>query len=442
MAGIRTLPALLRGGSGFAAIVQTGLATVMVLAINVVTGIVSARMLGAQGRGELSALLLCPQFLSFLFTLGLPSSTIVRIKSSPQDAPGLIGTALLLSMLMGVLAAASGVAIAPWLMRQYDAHLISVARLLMVFVMLGVPSTVLIAALQLRERFTAYNRIRFWQSLLILLSLIGLSVVHVFAPVSGAVAYLLPTLPFFVWNAWWVLREFKPTLAGFKAHRGKLLSYGLRVHVMDVGNALFGQLDKIILVAVLAPSMFGIYVVVFNLSRLVTTFANSVIPVLLPRTAGKAVTDVLALTSRALTATTILSVGAVAAFIVFGGLGLRLLYGEQFAAGYSILIILSVEAALAGSAVVLQQPYMVLDRPGTVAVFHTVSLSFAGILIYLGAVRFGAVGAAGGLLTATTVRFTLTYSGFRWLLGLRAPRLLPTRADWASLLGQARGSLA
>ncbi|MGO9803438.1 MAG: lipopolysaccharide biosynthesis protein [Steroidobacteraceae bacterium] len=422
--------------------VQTGVATVLVLAVNVVTGIVSARVLGPQGRGELSALLLCPQFLSFLFTLGLPSSTIVRIKGSPASASGLMGAALLLSGVMGLLAASIGLLIMPHLLKQYDSHVINVARALLAFVMLGVTSTVLVAALQLSDRFVAYNRLRFWQSALTLLSLGGLAAAHRFTPEAGALAYVLPTLPFFGWNLWWVLKEFKPRLSDWREHCRELLSYGWRVHVIDTGNTLFGQLDKLILVAVLAPSVFGLYVVVFNVSRLVTTFANSATPVLLPRSAGKSAGEVLSMTSRALTATSALTMAAVVGFVLLGGLGLRWLYGEQFAAGYGTLVILSIEGALSSSAAVLQQPYVALHRPGTVALFQTFSLSLGAALIYLLARRFGAEGAACGLLLATSARFTLTYSGFAWLLGLRAPRLLPTRTELLALLNRPRVHIA
>ncbi len=444
MASLRLSAALrlLRNGSGFAAIVQTGVATVLVLAINVVTGIVSARVLGAQGRGELSALLLCPQFLSFVFTLGLPASTIVRIKDSPAHASGLMGASLLLSGVMGLLAAVIGVLIMPWLLRQYDPHLLSVARGLLLFVMMGVTSAVLVAALQLSDRFAAYNRLRFWQSALTLLALVGLAALYRFTPVTGALAYVLPTVPFFIWNLWWVLREFRPRLTDWREHRRALLSYGWRVHVMDIGNTLFLQLDKIILVAVLAPSLFGLYVVVFNLSRLVTTFANSATPVLMPRSAGKSPGEVLSLTSLAFTATTVLTFAAVACFVLLGGACLRWVYGEQFAEGYWTLVILAVEGALASSATVLQQPYLVLHRPGTVAVFQALGLSVGAVCIYLLARRFGAEGAACGLLLATSVRFTLTYCGFGWLLGLHAPRLLPTRAELAALLHHPRMRVA
>jgi O-antigen/teichoic acid export membrane protein len=434
--------AVIRGSSGFAAVVQTGVATVLVLGINVATGIVSARVLGPQGRGELSALLLCPQFLSFLFALGLPSSAIVTVKRNPEDASALMGAALLLSALMGVVAAATGFVAMPKLLRQYDASLITVARALLVFVTLGVTSTVLMAALQVRDRFVTYNRIRFWQSVLVLLGLVGLALMHAFRPVTGALAYVLPALPFFAWSLWWVWREFRPRLSGWRVRARTLLSYGWRVHVVDTWNTLFGQIDKIILVAVLMPAAFGIYVVVFNLSRLVTTFAISTIPVLLPRTSGKSTPEVLAATSHSFTAMSLLTLAAVLCFALFGGVALRLVYGHQFASGYWVLVILAVEAALTGGALVLQQPYLVLDRPGAVAAFQGVGLSAAAMLVYALGSRLGLEGAAAGLLIGTCVRFVLTHCGFSWLLGVQAPRLMPTRADVAAIFSRTRASLA
>jgi O-antigen/teichoic acid export membrane protein len=147
---------------------------------------------------------------------------------------------------------------------------------------------------------------------------------------------------------------------------------------------------------------------------------------------------VLTLTSRAVTATTALSFAAVVCFALLGSVVLRWVYGPQFAAGYWTLIILAFEGALASSATVLQQPYIVLNRPGTVAAFQAVSLGAGAALIYLLARRFGAEGAAYGLLLATSLRFTLTYCGFGWLLRLRAPRLLPTRAELTTLLNRPR----
>ncbi len=431
------LLSLLRGQSGVAAVAQTGLATLLVLTINTATGILAARFLGARGRGELSALLLGPQLLSFLFTLGLPIALIVKVKSRPDDASGLLGAALTLSLPMGAAAAAAGFAAAPFVLGRYDAHVIHLARILLAFVFSGVPSTVMIAALQLRNRFDAYNRIRYGQSALVLLALLGLAAAGENEAFPWALAYLFAPVPFFVWNLRWVFREFKPRLIGLRPQMRGLLSYGLPVHGVDAAGTLLGQIDKLILVGALSPAAFGIYVVVFNLSRLITTFAGAVVPVLVARTAGKRAEDIRTTTARALSATLLLSLGALGAFIFCGSFALRWLYGMEFARGYWTLVILGVEAVTASGASILQQPYLVTGRAGFVAAFQVASLGVGAAAILL-LVRLGTEGAALGLLAATAGRLALVYGGYSFVLRMKAPRLVPAWSDCVMLVASLR----
>jgi O-antigen/teichoic acid export membrane protein len=426
----------LRGTSGFASVAQTGVTTLLVLALQVVTGIVCARVLGADGRGELAALLLAPQILSFLFTLGLPASLIFNARQRPERAADLVGTALLLSAVAGVAAVAAGYVALPRLLTQYSPATIRTAQLLLAFIVLGVASTVLVAALQLRGRFLVFNRMRLWQSVLVLAALTALAASGALDPTLGALAYLVPTLPFFVWNVRAVRRDVTPTLGAVRRDTAALLGYGLRAHGIDAVGTLLMQLDKLILIGVLAPSAFGVYVVVFNLSRLITTFAASVVPVLLPRVVGRPIAEVLTLTSRALGATWLLTLLAVGGFALLGMPLLALLYGHEFASGYPVLLLLAAEAALASAASILQQPYMALDRAGTVTLYQTASLAIAVVLVYVLALHFGAVGAAAGLLAATAVRVFLTLRGFRTLLGVDAPRLVPDRQECTLLLAR------
>ena len=434
MTYLRSAATLLTGRSGFATVAQTGLTTAFVLLLNMGTGVVSARFLGPQGRGELAALMLCPQLLCFLITLGLPQSVVVLIRKNPAQERFLIGAALSLSALAGVLAVVTGALLIPRLIGQYAPDIQSEARWLLVFLLLGVVQSVALAALQIRDRFGTYNRARCWQTAGVLFSLAGLVLIHRITPLTAALAYFLPTVPYTVWCIWWVLREMKPSLAGLTARSAELLSFGARVHLVDIGSTLFTWLDKLILVALLSPGLFGTYVVVFNLSRLITTFGTSVVPVLLPRAAGKPVGDMLESTSRALVVTSLLNAAAVVGFLLFGRLILQILYGTRFAGGYLTLLILSAEAALTGMACVLQQPYLILSRPGVVALGNLVSLAFGGSLIYVLGARFGMEGAASGLLCGSVLRTLLTHFGYRWLLGVSAPRFVPNRRDWEGLL--------
>lgn len=439
---MRALVALLNGRSGFAAAAQTGLATAGMLAINLATGMLCARFLGPEGRGELSALLLGPQLLSFLFTLGLPVAFIVRVKDRPDQSASLMGAALTLSLGMGALAALAGCAAMPRLLGQYDASVVPIGRGFMLFALLGVASTVLVAALQVRDRFSVYNRVRFGQSALVLPALLGLVAAHELRPAAWALAYLLPTLPFLAWTAAWALREFAPTLAGFRRSVRSLVRYGYRVHAVDAAGTMLNQIDKVILVAVLDPAVFGVYMVAFNLSRLVTTFAAAAIPVLLPRAAGRPLPEVLALTARALGATMVLTAAGVLGFAALGELVLRVLYGVEFASGYAALLLLALQAALASAANLLQQPYLVASRAGIVAAFQVLTLTIAAGLVFSLGRSFGAEGAAAGLLAATGVRLALLAGGYATLLGVPAPRLVPLWSDCVNLFSRLRTGAA
>jgi O-antigen/teichoic acid export membrane protein len=429
---------LLRGASGFAAVVQTGVATAAILMLNVITGILSARCLGPQGRGELAVLLICPQLLCFLFSLGLPAAVVVFAKKRPREESALMGAALLLSIIAAAGAVVAGLLLVPKLTEQYSAEIASQARVLLVFVFLGVIQSVPWSGLQIRERFGINNLARCLQTAVVLAALSLLALTHTFQPWSGALGYLLPSFPYFLWSVFWLFREFRPSLASLRVHSRELLSFGIRAHVVDTGNTLFQWLDKLILVGLLTPGMLGIYVVVFNLSRLLTTLGNSVIPVLLPKAAGKPVEEMLDATSRALATTALLNVAGVACFVLIGKWGLELLYGQQFEAGYLTLVILSAEAALASAASILQQPYLMVGRPGTLAAFHLASLSVGGILMFALTGRFGTEGAACGLLAATSLRVAFTYTGFGWALRVRPPRMIPNRQDWEGLLLRVR----
>jgi O-antigen/teichoic acid export membrane protein len=431
---LRTAASMVTGRSGFATVAQTGLTTGFVLLLNMGTGVVSARFLGPQGRGELAALLLCPQMLSFLFTFGLPASLVVLIRKQPGQEHSLMGAGIVISAAAGLLAVLSGALLIPRFIGQYSPEIQSEARWLLVFVLLGVTQSFAWPALQVRDRFGTFNRARFWQTGGILVGLIVLVLTHRISPLTAALAYLLPTLPYGIWCVWWTVREMKPSLAHFKARSRELLSFGARSHLVDVGNTLFAWVDKLILVPLLSPAVFGTYVVVFNLSRLITTFGASVVPVLLPRAAGKPVAEMIETTSRAVVATALLNLVAVLGCLLCGRLALELLYGAKFAAGYLTLFILSVEAALAGLASVLQQPYLMLSRPGVVALGHLVTLAAGGSLIYVLGSRLGMEGAACGLLCGTFLRTLLTYCGYRWLLRVPTPRLLPIRRDWEGVV--------
>ena len=68
-------------------------AKLLVVLLNAGTGILTARALHPQGRGELAAILLWPQLLAGTLTLGLPSAVTYHLRLQPRRTAGFLWSA-------------------------------------------------------------------------------------------------------------------------------------------------------------------------------------------------------------------------------------------------------------------------------------------------------------------------------------------------------------
>src|SRR5262245_21083386 len=102
------LTRVLSAPGGAAASLQTLVASVLILGLNLSTGMLTARLLGPVGRGELAAIIVWPQFMAFILTLGLPSSLLYNLKCHPERDRELFTAVVLLSCLTGSVAALTG----------------------------------------------------------------------------------------------------------------------------------------------------------------------------------------------------------------------------------------------------------------------------------------------------------------------------------------------
>jgi O-antigen/teichoic acid export membrane protein len=435
----RLLRALLKGRSGVATVVHTLSANVLILIVNLVTGIVTARYLGADGRGELAAIITLPTFLSFLMLLGLPSGLIFQVRRRPEDSASLVGAASAIVVAMGVLGAIVGVFLTPRVLAKYDASLVRFAQAMMFTTILGSISMLTLAALQTREYFAAYNRVRYLQPVIMLAALLGFGIVGWLNAYSGATITLLAGLPALLWSVFWMQREYKPTLQGFRLAAPRLLSYGLRAYGGELLVSAASQLDRVIVVGVFSPAAMGMYVIALNLSRSLAIFPSAVTSVLFPKTSGRGRHDVLRLTGQASTCTTLAVGMAAGGLATVGPWLLTLLYGPEFADASLAFRLLVVEAALSAVVTVLSQGFMSLNRPALVAWQHGAGVVLLVPLLYLLAPRYGAAGAAVALLCGTIARLLCTYGCYWFGLRVRVPIVMPSLALLKSICGSRLG---
>lgn len=421
---------VLRGRSGSAATVQTLLTRLLILGINVGTGVITARVLGPKGRGEQVAISLWPQFLGYAMTLGISRALLYNLKRYPDEETKLFSAALLLSTILGIVATLTGIVFIPQWLAQYSAEVIHLAQWFMLTAPLVILSATFVAALEAEGKFSTANQVSYLSPLLTLAILGVLALTHALTPFTAVLAYTLPGLPIFFWLLTQLWNRYHPRWHGLSASYKRLLSYGLRAYGIDLLGTLAGQVDQALVVNLLAPASMGMYAVAISLSRMLNLVQGSIITVLLPKAAARPVEEVVALTGRAVRVSSAFTLLGAIAVMILGPVLLRLLYGPEYMGAVSVFRILVIEVVLSGITWVLAQAFMALGRPGTLTILQAIGLGLSVPLMLVLIPVYGLEGAGVALLCSTTARLVFVLVSYPVILKVRPPGLLITREDW------------
>lgn len=420
---------LLRGGNSATAVLLAVASRFLVVAANTATGVITARALQPQGRGEMAALILWPIFWSSALTLGLPSALIFNLKRAPERESQLLGAALWMGLWMGLLAAIAGIVMMPVLLSGYASETIQAARLIMLHSPLCLLILIARAALEARGDFRGSNAT--WL-VTPLLALVGLSVMAMtgrLTPLRAALAYVFNGFPVYLWLAVRLWQLYRPGLRGWLRSSGELIRYGIRAYGVDLLAAMAQQIDQVMLVGLLAPAALGAYVVASSLARMLQLFQQAFVMVLFPKAASLPAEEVVALTGRAVRVSTGLTALAGAVVALCGPWLLGFLYGADFVAASGLLRLLVLDATLSSATFVLGQAFMALGRPGVVTVLQGAGLAFCAMFMPTCIAKFGLPGAGLALVCGSAIRLCLMLFSFPRLLQQRAPRLLAGRDD-------------
>lgn len=416
------------------ATLSTTAVNLLVLCLNLSTGLLTARLLGPEGRGELAAMVLWPQFLASLLTLGLPQATTFNLVRHPSDQGGIVAMALLLSMVLGAVTIVLGVLVIPVWTTTYDAQVISFAQATMFFAPIILLMWLVNACLQAHGLFAQLNRNLCLQPALTLAGLAALAMADRVTPLTAAMATVLAPLPVFAANIAWVWRHQRPTVVEPGQNAARLLRYGLRSAGIQLLGALSQQFDRIFVLGALSPAAMGLYMVARNAAQPTRVFSSALNTVLFPKASALSTSQALELT--ALSA----RVGVAAAVIIalplclLGPLLIGLLYGREFADSVLPFQLLVIEGALTAITSTLAQSFMTVGRPGMVTLFQLTSFIVGVVLLLLLVPAHGILGAATALLIGAITRLVVTSISFPIILRVAAPRLWLTGSDLALLL--------
>lgn len=435
---IRSAGLFISGQSTLAASVQTLLISITILAINVLTGVITARFLGVSGRGEQEAMGVWPLFLAGAFTLGLPSSLVFNLKKTPDDGPKIFSSAMVSALLAGLLALLIGYIFVPLWLEQHTPQVIGSAKLLMLFAPAVLMDNVFSAALTAKGSFGMYNFIRFLRPSATVLALLILALCGWLTPFRACLCYLLPSLPISAWLLHHMWRSYRPVWRGLRTTFKRVVSYGLRSYGIDILGTLSLQIDKALVVGLLSASSMGFYVVALNLANMLNVFQSAASTVLFPKATGRSTEEVVALAGRTARISSAITLIAALVLGLLGPWALEFLYGPEFRGGANLMRLLILVTTFEGTASVLAQAFMATNRPGLITARQAIGVFLNFPLLLLLVPRFGLMGAGVSLLITSFLRLLFILIAFPSVLKVPVPRLWLNIADIRELLDTVR----
>jgi O-antigen/teichoic acid export membrane protein len=403
----------------------------LTLLANLVSGVVSARALGPSGRGTTAALVALTQLGGFLFAMGAAQSLSYFIARTPEHAPRLFTTWILMLLPCCVAAILIGELLLTTLFAVHNPAAISTGRWFLLTVVLVIGLELNNGLLLGAHDYVLYNQLRFAQPAMMAASFVvlwRLGALHVTS------ALIAPTVATAIVLAIGIGRSIRQIGLGRPDLRLGLhtLWYGIRGQGTLVATHANARLDVAMLPAYVSAFSVGLYAVATNISLIVYQLASTFAAVLLPAAAAdpergpdKVVGSLYA---------TLLIAGVLALIIgLFAAPLLGLVYGTEFRqAAPTLRLILPGAVLFAGSSIVTAGVYAA-GRPFTATLGQAVGLvvTVVGLLVFL---PVGGITAAALVSSASYgAVFAATIAAYKHITRIPWLSLAPTRARLRSL---------
>lgn len=403
------------------------------LAFGLITGPITARVLGPGGRGEVAAATVYAAMIAVVASVGLPNAVGYWLATGRSTASALLAAVIRFALLISPLAVVGGV-YAGVALRQF-----SPAGRLGVAVLIGLVPVVVVgfaveAMIRARGELGVLARTR-----LVALGLPALATVGLW--LTGTLSVLSMTATSVVTMA--VVMAYVCAQLGARPRRREslppLLRYGCRSILGGTAIAVSGRLDQAIIGPVLGPSALGLYAVAATVSALPLALSYAVSARAFAEV-GRAEeaerVNVAASYVRLSVVVTVPAVLALAAVIPFA---MPLVYGSSFQ-GSVVPTLLLLPSIVAASFLAAAEAGMNgLGRPGRASAAEGAGTVVGLVALVLLLRPMGISGAA--IATSFDFFVSATIIGL-FLRRLGARQLLPRRADLVLVIRIVRGRLS
>lgn len=263
---------------------QTFLTNGIILVSGLVSGVIAARLLGAEDRGLLAAIIYWPHFLTGVAAMGLNEAIAIRI-AKLGSTPTLRVTVVALSLTISLPLTVIGWLLLPQLLGDSrQAYYLFTQIYLTVLLPLSYLSMNLLAIDQGEFRFRQFNTQRIVQAVAYPMLLVAFWLIDYLTVKNAALAIVAGTGLVALTRLWQVRSSLKESPSIKEA--SELMVEGARLHATNLVMFLSMQVDKMALVLFSTDTQLGLYVVaVTAASAAQSLFVQTYINIMLPSAA-------------------------------------------------------------------------------------------------------------------------------------------------------------
>ncbi|MBJ7354222.1 MAG: oligosaccharide flippase family protein [Thermoleophilaceae bacterium] len=350
-------------GGLFHSSAQTVVAMGLTLALSLASGILTARLLGPSGRGELAAIVTVSQTIGWIVSIGCFQAVVHHSAKHRDSASDVVATWIAIALPAGIVGVAIGELLLSTLFREQSAGTLELARYWLLLMPLNPLSEALSGALVASRDFAATNLLRLMQQVIsvLLLVLLGLS-----GSLTVETALIAQAIVLVAYMSVLVIRVHRRVRIG-RPRRALAFAgvwYAVRAHSSNVSGQVNARFDLTIMPAFLPAAQIGLYAVAVGATSMIVTLASSLCQIVQPvAAAGEVGSD--KQVAKMFHATIILGLVLAAPVALLAPWLLALVYSQSFEAASTALRLLAPGAVLLAMTNVLVSGLFGKGRPAT-----------------------------------------------------------------------------
>lgn len=417
-------------------VASTMAASLLIMIFGLITGSISARLLGVIGRGELASIQLYGTLFGSICASGIPAAVIFFTGMETKKVGEYYLTGIVMACLLSIPIAIGSFVAIPYLLDSQRSEIILAARFYLLFIPLAIVNALSLAILQGQMKMLLWNIFRiisggFWLFTVVIMFYWGVDSPIIFSGIYLATLFLVSCLTVVI-----SCRNVNGPIRFQKKLLRPLWAYSIPCSLSMLCQQSNLKLDQLFIAAILPPEFLGIYIIALLWSAAHSPIVSAVSYAIVPHIMHlHSLTEKSTAICRIFRTMIVLNLLLTTCLILITPLAIQLLFGSQFATAIPIAYILMVGSVFSNLKVILVEGLLGMGRPKIVTMGEFLGLTTSFALLPLLLTFFGLAGVATALVIGYFV--TLIYLLFQLRGELKfsfKDLIIPRREDMAYII--------